>query len=121
MLNGADIACSDNPAIYIKQADKVFITLADDTQNTVSDGASYAADSDETTLDAAIFSKDDLTLNGNGTLTVNGNYAHGIVSKDDLVIGSGTYIITAVNTGLCGKDCVKSTKARLRSRPARTE
>jgi hypothetical protein len=107
VLNGVDITCSDNPAIYIKQADKVFITLAEDTQNTLSDGSSYATDSDETNLDAAIYSKDDLTLNGNGTLTVNGNYAHAIVSKDDLVIGSGTYIITSVNTALYGKDCVK--------------
>ncbi len=107
VLAGADITCADNPAIYIKQADKAFITLAEGTQNSVSDGSAYAFEGDETNLDAAIFSKDDLTLNGSGALTVNGNYAHGVVSKDDLVVGGGAYVITSVKSGLCGKDCVK--------------
>lgn len=107
VLSGVNICCSDNPAIYVKEADKVFITLANNTENYVSDGSSYTLDGEDTNLDAAIFSSDDLTINGNGSLTVVGNYSHGIVSKDDLVIGSGIYNITSVHSGLCGKDCVK--------------
>ncbi len=107
VLNGITIENSNGPAIFIKQADKVFITLADNTENTVSDGSSYSVTDDDTNLDAAIFSRDDLTFNGSGSLTVNGNYKHGIVSKDDIVITSGNIDITSANAGIIGKDCVK--------------
>ena len=107
VLEGANIHCDNNAPISIKQADKVFITLAEETQNTVSDGSSYELSEDESTVDAAIFSKADVTFNGSGSLTVNANYGHGIVSKDDLVITGGTYNITSNGQGLTGKDRVK--------------
>ena len=107
VLNGVTLSSSDGPAIYIKSADKVFITLADGAVNTLSDGSSYEIVDEETTLDAALFSREDLTVNGMGTLNVNGNYKHGIVSKDDLVIASGVINVTSQNVGLNGKDCVK--------------
>lgn len=107
ILSGVSITNSKGPAIYVRSADKVTISLADGTKNTLSDGSSYSLTDSNSTLDGAIFSKADLTVNGNGTLDVNGNYKHGIVSKDDLIISSGTINVTAQNVALNGKDCVK--------------
>lgn len=106
VLNGVTINCSDNAPIYVKNADKVFITLAENSKNSLTDGSEYVQ-ADDNTVDGVIFSKADLTLNGNGTLNITGNYKHGIASKDDLVITSGTYLITAVKDALNGKDSVK--------------
>ena len=107
VLNGLSLSCTDGPAVYIQSADKVFITLAENSENFLSDGNSYEITDDGSTLDAALFSKEDLTINGTGKLTVIGNYKHGIVSKDDLVVTGGILSITSVKVGLCGKDCVK--------------
>lgn len=107
VLNNASITCSDYAAIMIKKADKVFITLAPDSSNTLTDGSSYNLTSGEDNTDACIFSKSDLTFNGSGSLTVNANYKHGIVSKDDLVFTDGTYNVTSVKSGISGKDCLK--------------
>ena len=92
-------------AVYVKQAKKVIITLADGSQNTISDAKEYANTGDDKP-DAAIYSSDDLTFNGEGTLTVNGNYKHAIKTADDLVIVSGTYDITSQEEGIRGKDSV---------------
>lgn len=106
VLNTVSITCSNNAPIYIKSANKVFITMADNTENTLTDGLNYEQ-TDDNTVDGVIFSMADLTINGNGTLNVTGNYKHGIASKDDLIITSGTYNITAVKDALNAKDCVK--------------
>lgn len=106
VLNGATITCESNAPIYIKNADKVFITLQENTKNALIDGAEYIQ-TDENNVDGVIFSRADLTLNGSGTLNITGNYKHGILSKDDLVITGGTYNITAIKDALNGKDCVK--------------
>ena len=63
---------------------------------------------------AALYSKADLTINGTGALTVEGNYRHGVNSKDDLVVTGGTLTVTAKEDGLRGKDCVKSGRRLLR-------
>jgi len=110
VLNSAEITCADGPAILIESADKVFITLAKGTDNRVTDGASYAS-TEAGSPDGAIFSRADLCLNGSGSLIVTGQYKHGIVSKDDLVIASCTLQVKAASTGLDGKDCVKATGA----------
>lgn len=106
VLNGLTLSSKDGPSLYIKSADKVFVTLANGTVNTLSDGESYTSESIDN-ADAVIFSKANLTLNGTGSLTVNGGYKHGIVSKDNLVITDGDINVTAVKTAICGKDCVK--------------
>ena len=106
VLNGVDITNSTGPCIYIMSADKTFITLADGSQNTLVDGADYELNEDEEPT-ATIFSKDDLTLNGTGALSITGNYRHAVRSKDDLVIAGGTYVISAVEDALNGKDCLK--------------
>lgn len=107
ILDGVTINNTIGPAIYVRAASKVTLSLAESTSNTLSDGKSYQITDSDSSLDAAIFSKADLTINGNGTLNVTGNYKHGIVSKDDLIISSGKISVTAQNVALCGKDCVK--------------
>ena len=107
VLNGVTISNDSSAAIYIKSADKTFITTASGTTNTLSmTGSSYEA-IDENNIDAVIFAKDDLTLNGEGTLNVTGSTGHGIVCKDDLKVTGGTYNITSPDHALNGKDSVR--------------
>ena len=106
VLDNADITCASSAAIYVKNAEKTFITLAEGSENILMNTAEYEA-IDDNNIDAVIFSKDDLTLNGKGTLTINSEYGHGIVSKDDLKLVGGTYNITAENHALSGKDSVR--------------
>lgn len=108
ILNGAVIRCGSSSAIYGKQSDRIVITLADSTENIVEDGAEYQYEEEgEDEPNAAIFSKDDLVLNGTGKLTVSANYEDGIRSKDDLMVISGSYEITSVKDALQGKDSVQ--------------
>lgn len=104
VLNGVQITCKDSSPIYIIRADKTIFYLADGTENTISDGESYVFDDGETEPDAAVFAKDDLTIKGTGSLTVNANYYDGIVCKNDLKITGGILTVNAVNQGIKGKD-----------------
>lgn len=106
VLNGVSVRCENSAALLIRGADKVFVTLAEGSENTLESGSEAPSGEDEN-VDGVIFSRSDLTLNGSGSLTINAGYKHGIVSKDDLVITGGVYNITAVGGGLYGKDCVK--------------
>lgn len=103
VLNGVSITSETSAAIYVKKADKVFVTLADGTENTLANGGTFAA-IDDNNIDAVLFSKDDLTLNGTGTLIIDSPAGHGIVSKNELVVTDGTYQITAASHGMTGKD-----------------
>ena len=111
VLAGATMTNENGPVIYVRSADKVFITAAEGTVNTISDGSDYTLTDGETTLDAAVFSKEDLTINGAGKLTINGNYKHAVVSKDDLVITAKDLTVNAENVGLNGKDSVTLSEA----------
>ena len=71
VLNHADITSASSAAIYCLNADKVFLTLAEGTENALSNGGSFTA-IDDNNIDAVVFSETDLTLNGTGSLTVNG-------------------------------------------------
>lgn len=105
VLNNAEINCADNAPIYIKNSGKTIISLAENTNNIITDGSNYKlGDESIDEPNAAIFSKTDLTLNGSGTLTVNANYNNGIVGKDDLKITSGNITINSVDDGLLGRD-----------------
>ena len=106
VLNGIDVTNSTSAAIYVPEADKVFITTVSGTENTLSNGGEYIA-IDDNNIDAVIFSKSDLTLNGAGILAIHAAAGHGIVSKDDLALTSGTYDITAASHGLSGKDSMR--------------
>ncbi len=106
VLNGVDITSKTSAALYILEADKVFVTLADGKTNTLANGGSFTA-IDENNIDAAVFSKQDLTFNGSGSLTVTSPAAHGIVCKDDLVFTGGTYTINSASHGLDANDSVR--------------
>ncbi len=105
VLNGVDITSASSAAIYSLEADKVFVTLAAGSENALSNGGTFTA-IDDNNIDAVIYSKTDLTLNGAGSLTVTSPADHGIVSKDELTITGGTYTVTAAKHGLTGKDSV---------------
>ena len=107
LLNGVTIHCDNDAAIRVVQADKVFLTLADDTENTISSGAQSDSQTDSSDVDGVIYSRDDLTINGNGTLVVNAEYYHGIVCNDDLAITGGNITINAVQDGIHANDSVR--------------
>ncbi len=106
VLDGVSITAADYAAIYAKNADKVFVTLAEGAENTLTVSGDYVQ-TDDNNVDAVIFAKCDLTLNGNGSLTVKDTTGHGIVSKDDLVVTGGTYTIESQDHCLNGKDSVR--------------
>lgn len=106
IFQSVSITNKSSAPIYVKQADKVYITLDNETENTLEVSGEFVA-VDDNNIDAVIFSKADLSINGEGTLTVNTNYGNAITSKDDLIIAGGKYIINASNHGLEGKDSVK--------------
>ena len=105
VLSGADITSASSAAIYCLKADKVFVTLSEGTDNALANGGTFVA-IDDNNIDAAVFSKTDLTMNGSGSVTVTIPAGHGIVSKDELTITGGTYTVTAAKHGLVGKDSV---------------
>lgn len=106
VLNGVSISNAQSAALYIRSADKVFVMTASGTENILENNGTYTV-IDENNIDAAVFSKSDLTFNGEGTLTITAQEGHGIVSKDDLVLTSGTYVITSASHGISGKDSVR--------------
>lgn len=113
VLAGADITSSDGSAIYVKNAEETIITLKENTENTVTDGKEYSAENETEGMNAAIYSKDDLTINGKGALKVNACRNHGIQSKDDLLLISGELSVTSVGDAIVGKDSVVIKEAAL--------
>ncbi len=113
VFDGVDINCETSAAVYVKQADKVFITLADGSKNTLSNSSDFVQ-TDDNNVNAVIYSRDDLTLNGSGSLTVNAKYGHAISSKDDLKLCGGTYVINAdEKNGLDANDSVRITSSNI--------
>lgn len=104
VLNGLTIQNDSAPAIYVKSADKVFVTTAEGSSNQLSVSGSFTPDGD-TNLDATIFSKDDLVLNGLGTLAISSS-ANGVSSHDDLKVTGGTYTIDSKADALEANDNV---------------
>lgn len=114
VLDGVSITSKEGAAIQVTKADKVFVTLADESENTLN-SESFSDDTDSN-VDGAIFSKEDLTLNGSGSMTVT-SAEHGIVSKDDLVVTGGTYEITAEKQGVSASqmELLQSNPEKMRS------
>lgn len=106
VLNGVSISSTQSAALYVRSADKVYVTTVSGTENRLEHSGTYTA-IDENNIDAAVFSKSDLTFNGEGMITVTAQEGHGIVSKDDLILTSGTYVITSASHGIAGKDSVR--------------
>lgn len=110
ILNGVSIHSETSAAIYVKSADKTTITLAEDTDNTLSDSINYTYDdTDKEEPDAVLFSKDDLSINGNGSLNIEASFNNGITCKNDLKIISGAINVTAKNNAIKGKDSLTIT------------
>lgn len=108
VFNGVSVNSAQSAALYILGGDKVFVTLAEGTENTLSNGGTFTA-IDDNNIDGVVFSKQDLTFNGSGSLTVTSPAGHGIVCKDDLVITGGTYTVTASSQGLAANDSIRIT------------
>ncbi len=106
ILNSAHIASQSAAALYVISADKVFVTLADGSENGLS-AAGDSAEDDYANVDAAIFARCDISFNGSGSLSVSSAKGRGIVSKDDLVFTGGSYMIQAANHGISGKDSIR--------------
>ena len=103
VLNDVSISSDTGAAIYVAQADKVFVTLAEGTSSTLTNGGRFAQDADGE-IDAVIYAKDDLTLNGSGSLTINSPAGHGIVGKDDVTVTGGSYAITSADSAMTAND-----------------
>ncbi len=112
VLKGASIHSESDAPLYILQTDKVFLTLADNTENTLTNGGAFTV-RDDNNIDAVIFSKEDLTINGGGKLSIQSPGGHGIVSKDELTITGGTLDVQSSGHGLTGKDGVGLTNASM--------
>ena len=108
VLDNAKITNSTGAAINVVSAAEAIIYTAAGTTNTVADEANYAATGDDDP-DAAIYSTANLTLTGEGSLSVKGAYEEGIHTTGGLVIASGTLDVNAANTGIKGKDYVDIT------------
>lgn len=103
VLDGVSITNDDFPVIYVVSADKVFVTTTD-TENTLSVTGTFTSDGD-TNTDAVIFSKDDLVLNGTGTLVISSS-GNGISGKDDIKITGGSYKLTTVKDSIEANDSI---------------
>ena len=107
LLDGVEINCSDDACIQVDQADKVFLTLAEGSQNILTSGSAYSDTALSDGTDGAIFAHDDLTINGSGSLTVTAQYSHGISANDDLVIAGGTITISAADDAIHVNDSIR--------------
>ena len=113
VFRGVSVHSETSAALYVKSADKVVITLADESENSLSSGESYVA-MDDSNIDSALFSKEDLTINGTGTLTVTSPAGHGIVCKDDLVFTGGNITINSASHGIDANDSVRIASTSLK-------
>ncbi len=112
VFNGVNITSSKSAPLYIIGADKVFLTLAEGSENTLANGGEFQA-IDDNNIDSAIFSKQDLTVNGSGKLTVSSPAGHGIVSKDDLKILESVIDVTSAAHAIDANDSVRLKNASL--------
>ena len=111
LFDGVDITCKDDAGLKVEQADKVFVTLADGSENSITSGAEYSDEALKDEVTGAIFSHDDITINGSGSLTVTAGYKHGIVGKDDVVITGGKISVSAVADGIRANDSLRIMEA----------
>ncbi len=112
-LNGVTVRCSDDACLRVDQADKVFLTLAEDTENSFSSGTDYSEEALADNTGGTIFSHDDLTINGSGSLSITAGYKHGIDVNDSLVITGGNITITAPQDGIHVSDSLRFMEASL--------
>lgn len=107
VLDGVTVGNSAACAIYAQSADKVFVTAADGTANTLKTTGEAATSDTDKNLDGVIFAECDMTINGTGTITVESAKASGLVGKDDLKLAGVTLNVTAAENGLEANDSVR--------------
>ena len=110
-LSGMSLTNPNGAAVYVKNADKAYITITENTENTLTDGESYT--SGDENEKACITSRDNLEIKGNGALTVNGNYNHGIDASDSMKIGNGNITINAKNDSIHVNDTLEISGGKL--------
>ena len=106
VLGGFTAVSNDGPAIHVRDAEKVILTLEAGTDNSLADGTTYTLEAGEDEPNACLYAKSDLTVNGNGAIKITGSYNHGIYCKDALFIAGGSLSIEAANDGIKGKNSV---------------
>lgn len=105
VLKGVAINCDTSAALYVRQADKVFVTLAANSENILTNKSEFVA-IDDNKIDGVVFAKDDITINGSGTLYIHAAYGSGVVAKDELTLVRGTFEVTAAEHGFAAKDSI---------------
>ena len=105
VLDGADISCSDDSAVLVENADKVYLISADGSENSLYTGADMESSVEATAAgrEGCIYARDDLILAGRGTVNITSDYEHGVVqddNEDTIIVMSGTYSITSVGKGI---------------------
>ena len=110
-FNDVNITCQDNAALIIENADKVFLTLAEGQDSVLMSGSEYETSAAEAGIDGVIYARDDLTINGAGSLTISGGPAHGITANDDLVITGGNLTVISAKDAIHVNDSLRMTKA----------
>lgn len=114
IFDGVNISNSSSSPIFVEDVKNISVTLTENSENILTDGENYVfSNTEENEPDAVIFSKDDLSINGNGNLTINANYNEGITTKNDLRIAGGNITITSVGNAVKGKDSVAVRSASL--------
>lgn len=106
VLSDASVTSKSFAALYVLSCDKVFLTLDENTENSLINGGEFTQ-IDENNVDGAVFSKQDLTINGRGKLTVSSPSAHSVVCKDDLVITGGDIVLESASHGMDVNDSVR--------------
>ena len=111
LLDGVEISNDADACFRIEQAEKVFLTLAEGSENRMTSGEEYSEAALTEKRNGAIFARDDLTINGSGSLEITAGYKHGIDANDDVVIAGGSITITAVKDAVHVKDslCIRET------------
>ena len=117
VLDGAELYCADDAAFRVDNAEKVYLLTAKNSINTIKSGSGTSPACAAAGRDGAVYSRDDLTLNGEGSLTVETEYTHGIVCNDNLVIAGGSINVAAVEDGINVNDsvCLKNAELTIKA------
>ena len=113
VFNGVNITNTTSSVINAATGRKIVLTLVDGTTNTITDGTTYNYAEGEDEPDATLFVKQDLTINGNGTLNISSNYATALKAKDNLIILGGKINIESVGKAIKGTDSVTIENAEI--------